>query len=64
MPSHINRPAVDNFGTNVRIRDYITPIIGADSQDEVDLAIEAFLDRWECSTSTFGGDTVTDCAEI
>lgn len=50
----------DDFGNAIRICDYIT----AEERDNPPAGSYGIVDRWEVSTSTYGGDSVTDCNEI
>ena len=51
----------DDYGNAIRFRDYITP--EERSPDYVG-GYYGITDRWEISTSVYGGDSLTDCCEI
>lgn len=64
---HVNRPPVDDFGNVVRPNTHagIPPRDRSLSFDERwRNSVREFFDRWEISTSTYGGDTLTDCIEV
>ena len=46
----------DDFGNKIRFSQFSTP-----EEWETD---NTLVDRWEISTSTYGGDSVTDCNEV
>lgn len=70
---HINRPLVDDFGNVVKPsmvvglppRSLSHGLPYTEQQTAVwEAEVAAWIDRWETSTSTYGGDTVTDCVVL
>lgn len=70
---HLNRAPVDNFGNVVWFRDYITTQpVSFSSPPELLEAVRVARDKessdlmaaWECATSTYGGNSVSDCNEV
>jgi hypothetical protein len=52
----------DDFGNCIRFAPYVTAEERA--QPPAPGVLYEIVQRWEVCTSTYGGDTVTDCCEV
>lgn len=63
MALHVNRPPMDDFGNRVKWRE-VTGVALGTPEEEASSKLDALLDRWEVATSTYGGDSISDCVEV
>lgn len=50
----------DDFGNAIRFGQFVTEEERKNPPD----GLYGIVERWQCSTSTYGGDTVTDCCDV
>lgn len=55
----IQRPA-DDFGNAIRFAPFVTK----EEREDKTNKLYGIVERWEVSTSTYGGDSFTDCCEV
>ncbi len=58
--SYASRPMLDDYGYIVRFSQYVTK----EEKENPPDGHYGIVQRWETATSTYGGDTITDCCEV